>query len=394
MSADDDTFDIDIYGDDAEQQLPEETHEQQQEEDLYAEEDGLDGNNEDATQRQDSSAQAHTVAEDIDTSEVKPEQTSPSTEAQPNASKTATPQPPPQQGTKRKKSSEDDDHDYDTSHPVVDGFAVQLDARPTDPGAMPALKLADLHWWTTEDDLRAFCARASVEEELRELSFGEHKINGKSRGDAYLEFASPAAATAAKREIEKGGKEETGVRRTPFSVFFTAVGDPFKTGPGVGGGKKEFVSQGNARGGAYNSQGFVNRGNFGGGRGGGFNQNRGGGGGFNNNGGMYNSPRPNTQQGGWGNMNGNGMAAGYNAGGGYGGNFGGANPMMGGMGMGGMGMGMGMNRGGMMGNMMGRGGFGGMAGMGMNRGGMMGNMGNMMGRGGWGGGGGGGFQGM
>ena len=384
MSADDDTFDIDIYGDEGqEEQFGDEPTDFEQ----TGQHGHVEGNGYNATfhtavqshQTEDSSGEATAGGEEhTNHTDIKAETTERTQE-------------PPQQGTKRKASSDgyEDETDYDSSHPVVDGMAVSIDARSVDPNATPALKFADLHWWNTEEDVRAFAVKAGVEKEVRDVSFREHKINGKSGGEVYLEFASPQAAAATKREAESAKGEGTGPNKANFSVYFAPVGNPFYTPPGaVGtlGGKKDFTPQHNS--GAYNPSGggrgnFGNRGNHGG-RGGGFhNQNRGGGGGGGwNNGGMYRNPNPNQQPGG--------------GGGGWGmnGNFGGGNPMMGGMGMGMGGFGAGMNRGGggmmgmnrgnqmmgnMMGNMMGRGGMN-MGGMGM----------GMMGRGGWGGGG--GFQ--
>jgi len=330
MSAEDDTFEIDIYGDEEPASEP-------------AKESGQNDQ------------------------EVSEKQSALASEAQ-NTKKSPVNAPSAPHGIKRKAPDEDEEEQRQKTHNSDTTNGQYIDNRPVEPGAMPALKLAELHWWTTEEDLRGFCARAGAEEELQDVSFGEHKINGKSKGEAYLEFSSPQAATAVKREIETASqaKESSGVRKTPYTVFFAPTGNPFKTGAGVG-GKKDFT-QGN-RGGAYNSPGG-NRGGFGASRGG-FNR---GGGGFNNP--MMQNRQ--TQQGGWGMGQMNGGYGGFN------------NPMM----MGGMNMGYGnMARGGMMNNMGGmmggRGGYGNMGIGGMNMGMMGPRGGGMMGqRGGWSGGGG------
>lgn len=70
-------------------------------------------------------------------------------------------QAPPQQGQKRKEISED---------------------RPTDPDATTALFISDLFWWTTDDDIRGWVKEAGCEEELKDVTFSEHKVNGKSKG--------------------------------------------------------------------------------------------------------------------------------------------------------------------------------------------------------------------
>lgn len=67
----------------------------------------------------------------------------------------------PQQGVKRK--SEPDD-------------------RPVDPGATAALLISELQWWNTEDEVRNWVHEADCEDELKDITFSEHKVNGKSKG--------------------------------------------------------------------------------------------------------------------------------------------------------------------------------------------------------------------
>ncbi|KAK5740119.1 hypothetical protein LTR17_004831 [Elasticomyces elasticus] len=352
MSGDEDSFDIDIYGDDtAEETAPAPSAEPPQPEVKPAEELVKQGDNKPSTN---------------------------TTNTQPTNGAS----PTPQQGTKRKASDIDTTSQQQAPN---QSYSNEPDNRPIEAGATPALKISDLHWYTTEEDVRGMCARAYAEEELYELSFNEHKVNGKSKGEAYLEFASPQAATAVKRAIEAASQEknESGVRKAPFNAQFTQAGNNlYKNAAVATGGKKEFSARGGG-GGAYNS--FNN--NRGGGGRGGF-QGRGGGGGYQARGGMQNQNQNQGQQGGWG-MNGGG--------GGNMGGYGGAgfnNPMMAMGGYGNMGRGGGMmNNMGMMGNManmMGRGGFGGMPAMGMGgmngMNGMMGGQGGrggMMGNGGW-----------
>lgn len=56
------------------------------------------------------------------------------------------------------------------------------DERDVDAEATTALKLAELEWWTTEEDIRGWAKLAGAEEELLDMTFNEHKINGKSKG--------------------------------------------------------------------------------------------------------------------------------------------------------------------------------------------------------------------
>jgi hypothetical protein len=56
------------------------------------------------------------------------------------------------------------------------------DDRPIDPGASSALLISDLHWWTNEDDVRGWANQSRCEDELVDVTFNEHKVNGKSKG--------------------------------------------------------------------------------------------------------------------------------------------------------------------------------------------------------------------
>ena len=58
----------------------------------------------------------------------------------------------------------------------------EFDDRPSDPDATTALIISDLFWWTTDDDVRGWASQADAEDELRNVTFSEHKVNGKSKG--------------------------------------------------------------------------------------------------------------------------------------------------------------------------------------------------------------------
>lgn len=68
--------------------------------------------------------------------------------------------PIPKQGTKRKQDEE----------------------MPVDQNATSAVQVSELQWWDTEDEIRGWAATASCEDELIEITFSEHKVNGKSKG--------------------------------------------------------------------------------------------------------------------------------------------------------------------------------------------------------------------
>ncbi|KAG6004677.1 hypothetical protein E4U21_000832 [Claviceps maximensis] len=239
------------------------------------------------------------------------------------------------QGTKRK--SEEDD-------------------RPVDSSATSAVMISELNWWTTDDDIRGWLRKAGCEDEAKDLTFSEHKVNGKSKGQVYIEFQSRQAATAAKHYIAESATEG-GAAVKKLSVSYWNPGmNPFKTLP------KDAPARGKEMTRSTPSVPYNDRGNYGGGfRGrGGFNSSRGsmnqnnnynnnnsnrnfshGPMGFNNNmgGGGFNNPMGAGNFGfnNRGNMMGGGMRGGP---GGMRGNRGGAANMMGMASMGGMPMGM------------------------------------------------------
>ena len=56
------------------------------------------------------------------------------------------------------------------------------DDRLIDPGATNALFVSELHWWITDDDIRGWANQSECEDELEDITFSEHKVNGKSKG--------------------------------------------------------------------------------------------------------------------------------------------------------------------------------------------------------------------
>ena len=357
MASEEDNFDIDIYGDGE-----------------------TEANGEDYKQ-DDNDINLDGSYEEDQNSRSKPEEVSTATtavkgETQYNESTAATfqsapsQQSTPQQGIKRKESS---------------------DERPVDPGATLAIMISDLHWWTTEDDVRGWANQAACEEELKDVTFSEHKVNGKSKGyadlnpspkaspatklrdrQAFVEFVSPQAASAMKHQVDSLGGGQAGARKHAVS-YSNPHQNPFKTYPKDGPARgKDDRPQRTPSSGSYHSPGppqnnYNNTGaGYRGGRSGGFN--RGGmnnniSGGFNNNrnfsnpiggfnpamgGGFQNNMGAMNSFGGFNHRGGGMMGSRGGMGGmrgGRGANMAGGMPMMGGMG--GMGMNMGMGGGGM-----------------------------------------------
>ncbi|KFZ20741.1 hypothetical protein V502_03020 [Pseudogymnoascus sp. VKM F-4520 (FW-2644)] len=335
----DDDFDIDIYGDtNNEQETPTTPAAKDEEGDIK-----IDGANNDDT---DEANKPTEVDEDQDTEYVdikvdsgndgppqEQRQQIKSTDESGKDALNIPKQAPQQQGVKRKEGS---------------------DERPIDPGATTALLISDLHWWNTDDDIRGWINQAQCEDELKEITFSEHKVNGKSKGQAYVEFSSQQAATAAKHKIDAFGEGQQYIKKhivtysnPNVNLFKTLPKDaPMRAGKDgptnrpVAGNYNDRTQQsaGNNYGGNFRGRGGYNRGNMNNNMGGGFNRN-------------FQNP-------GMGGMGGNFQApmGGFNAGSMGGGQFSG-----------------GFNRGGMMNNMRGgpgvmRGGRGGM------NGGMMGGM--------------------
>ena len=57
-----------------------------------------------------------------------------------------------------------------------------IDDRYVDPGATTALFVSELHWWVNDDDVRGWANQSQCEDELEDITFSEHKVNGKSKG--------------------------------------------------------------------------------------------------------------------------------------------------------------------------------------------------------------------
>lgn len=150
MATEDDNFDIDIYGDGGNEQG--------------------DNNNQDDSE----------LVLDA------PETASQGAAQAPGAGTSAAESKPPSQPA---PSTNGDRHTPQHPTPVPDAPAAphgvkrkEYDDRPTDEAATTALLVSDLFWWTTDDEVRGWAFQAGCEDELKDVTFSEHKVNGKSKG--------------------------------------------------------------------------------------------------------------------------------------------------------------------------------------------------------------------
>ncbi|KAI9041392.1 uncharacterized protein KD926_006968 [Aspergillus affinis] len=374
MATEDDNFDIDIYGDGG----------------------GYNGNDQGDYKEEDTKHDDSELILDapVTTQNGGPVPGDGPSESNPKQDHSANPQPANGEHVTHSDANQQQQTQNQNLPPPQGVKRKEHDDRQADPDATPALLISDLFWWTTDDDIRGWIREAECEDELKDVTFSEHKVNGKSKGQAFVEFTTLQASSATKHKIESYALAGQAGRK--HTVNYTSPQpNPFRTLPKDAPMRKD--NQARSMSGGFNSSNqnmnFGMNNNMGGG--GGF---RGGRGGYNNRGGMgnnmgnYNNRNFQNPMGGFQNPMGGGFPGnpmggmpnyGFNNRGGMmgGGMRGGPGGMRGGRGGGGMGGP----------NMMGMPAMNPMGGMGMNpmsggmnpmMGGMGGNM-SMQGKGGF-----------
>lgn len=169
MATEEDNFDIDIYGDGGED---------------YQHDDVGD-------EKVKTEAPSEPAASNITDPDPDPDPDSHSTTQPPNGNH-ASPDVKLENGTSQDVAQKIASTDDSGEHPVhlpkqapqTQGLKRQdgSDDRYVDPGATTALFISDLHWWVTDDDIRGWANQSQCEDELEDITFSEHKVNGKSKG--------------------------------------------------------------------------------------------------------------------------------------------------------------------------------------------------------------------
>ncbi|GAA5844692.1 hypothetical protein JCM11251_007351 [Rhodosporidiobolus azoricus] len=94
--------------------------------------------------------------------------------------------------------------------------------------AQTAVYIGELHWWTSDADIVDLARLAGVEIPLKNVSFQEHKVNGKSKGVCFIETGSTEKAAQIKNYVDAN---EYQMKKMTASLTPGGGISPFKTLP-------------------------------------------------------------------------------------------------------------------------------------------------------------------
>lgn len=80
---------------------------------------------------------------------------------------------------------QDRDHHYNDDSKRPRSYSRDEGGSSIDPSATTALMVSELNWWTTDDDIRGWLRQGGCEDGIKDMTFSEHKVNGKSKGYVY-----------------------------------------------------------------------------------------------------------------------------------------------------------------------------------------------------------------
>lgn len=76
---------------------------------------------------------------------------------------------------------DDETNAHSKSEDANEGYDGYHD-QSVDANASQAVIVNGMQWWVNDDDVRGWARFAGAEDDLRDITFGEHKVNGKCKG--------------------------------------------------------------------------------------------------------------------------------------------------------------------------------------------------------------------